>query len=301
MKFGYSVEAPIDWAELLELARDLDERSNFESFWISDSLIANGPPDDPRLEAWTALAAIAQATSRLRLGVMVSGNAYRHPAVLAKIVTTIDQISNGRVELGIGAGWPGENRRYGIDFWKRPERIERLNEALHVIKALWTQPRPKFEGKYYKLDEPPYSPPNVQQPHPPILIGGGSDAMLRIIAEHADAANPMIEVREGFAKIDAICREIGRDPSGIRRTLEVQLFLNDDPEMQRRAIEWAIGQYGGTEDDVRRQLFGSADDVRASIRRYADAGVQEIMVFQLPRVHRKSLMRFSDEIVPAFR
>ncbi|MEX2246327.1 MAG: LLM class flavin-dependent oxidoreductase [Dehalococcoidia bacterium] len=300
IRFGYSVEAPIGWDELLELARTLDRGSRFTSFWISDALVANGPPDDPRLDAWTAIAAIAQATSRLRLGVMVSGNAYRHPALLAKIVTTIDHISGGRVELGIGAGWPGENRRFGIHFGERRQRTERLDESLQVIKLLWTQPRPSFAGKHYRLDEPPYSPPNVQQPHPPILVGGGSDAMLRIIAKYADAVNPMIDVAEAFGKVDAYCREIGRDPAEIRRTLEVPLFLNDDPVAQERARRIASEQFGTTEEALGRQLFGSADDVRRGIERYVDDGVQEMMVFQLPRVHTKSLLRFSEEIIPSF-
>ena len=127
------------------------------------------------------------------------------------MVTTIDHISGGRVELGIGAGWPGENRRFGIDFWNRRERIERLDEALDVIKALWTQPHPTYNGRYYQLHEPPYTPSNVQQPRPPILIGGGSDAMLRVIAKHADKVSPMIDGREAMAKVSAYCDEIGRD------------------------------------------------------------------------------------------
>jgi alkanesulfonate monooxygenase SsuD/methylene tetrahydromethanopterin reductase-like flavin-dependent oxidoreductase (luciferase family) len=152
----------------------------------------------------------------VRLGVLVSGNAYRHPAVLAKMVTTVDHISEGRVELGLGAGWPGQNRRYGINFWKRPERLARLEEAVQVIQRLWTEPRPKFAGKYYQLDEPPYSPPNVQRPHPPVLIAGGSDPMLRTIARYADAANPMIDITEAREKIAHFCREWGRDPASIR-------------------------------------------------------------------------------------
>jgi alkanesulfonate monooxygenase SsuD/methylene tetrahydromethanopterin reductase-like flavin-dependent oxidoreductase (luciferase family) len=233
---------------------------------------------------------------------MVSGNAYRHPSLLAKMVTTLDQISGGRIELGIGAGWPGENRRFGIDFWKRPERMERLEEALIVIKALWTENRPKFEGRYYRVDAPPYAPPNVQRPHPPILVGGGSEAMLQIIAKHADAANPMIDVAEAFPRIDALCREIGRDPTTIRRTNETPLFLHDDPAVQAQAVAWSIAQNGGTEEQVRgRSLFGNLEDVRSGVRRFADAGVQELMVFQLPRVHAKSLMRFSSEVIPEFR
>lgn len=301
VKFGYSVEAPITWPELLQLARDLDERSRFDSFWIADSLLANGPPDEPKLEAWTALAAIAAVTSRMRLGTLVSGNAFRHPALLAKIVTTLDHISGGRVTLGIGAGWPGDHRRYGIDFWKRAERLERLDEAVQVIKLLWTQRRPKFDGRHYRLDEPPYSPPNVQQPHPPILIGGGTDAMLRTIAKYADLASPMIDVVEAIGKVDAHCREIGRDPAEIRWTGGGQLFLNDDPAMQQRAIEYATQQYGTPENEIRRGLFGSGADVTDGVRRLVDEGVQEIIMFQLPRVHAKSLMRFSDEVIPAFQ
>lgn len=303
MKFGYSVEAPIGWPERLEFACRLDKDSNFDSFWISDALTANGPADEPRLEAWSALAAIAQATSRMRLGVMVSGNAYRHPAVLAKMVTTMDHISRGRVELGIGAGWPGENRRYGIDFGSRRERAARLEEAVQVIKLLWTRPRPKFEGRYYRLDEPTYSPRNVQTPHPPILIGGGSDSILRTMAKYADAANPMtmIDLKEAHRKIATYCDEIGRDSSEIRRTIEIQLFLNDNPQMQQRAVQWASEQYNTTEEELRKQLFGSLDDVKSGVKRLADAGAQEVMVFQLPRVHAKSALRFSEEVIPAFR
>lgn len=302
-KFGYCAEAPVQWPELLGLVRRLDTGSHFDSFWLPDSLLPNGPPDEPRLDAWTALAAIAQATSRLRLGILVSGNPFRHPALLAKIATTLDHVSNGRVTLGIGAGWPSDHRRFGINFWSRAERLARFEEAVQVIKLLWTQPRPTFEGVYYRLDEPPYSPPNVQRPHPPILIGGASEPMLRAMAKYADVANPMtdIDLAEAKAKVEAYCREVGRDPAEIRWTGGGQLFLHDDPRVQREAIQFALQQYGGTEESIRAGLFGSAADVRAGIARQVAAGAEEILVFQLPRVHPKSLFRFSEEIIPAFR
>jgi alkanesulfonate monooxygenase SsuD/methylene tetrahydromethanopterin reductase-like flavin-dependent oxidoreductase (luciferase family) len=299
--FGYCQEAPIEWSDLIGLAQELDARSNFDSFWIADSLLPNGPPDEPKLEAWTALAAVAQATSRLRLGLLVAGNAFRHPAVTAKIVTTLDHISGGRVTLGIGAGWPGDHRRFGIEFWARRERMERFDEAVQVIKLLWTQPRPTFAGRHYRLDAPPYHPQNVQQPHPPILIGGGSEPMLRAIARHADLASPMIDVAEAKTKVEAYCREIGRDPGEIRWTGGDNLFLHDDPEVQQKAMEFALREYGGTEEQIRRGLFGSAADVRAGVQRQIDAGVEEMIVFQLPRMHARSLLRFSDEVIPAFR
>lgn len=301
MKFGVSVEAPILWPELLALAREIDTRTRFEFLWIADSMEANGPEDAPRLEAWTLLAAIAHATSRVRLGALVSGNAYRHPALLAKMATTLDHISGGRLELGLGAGWPGGNPRYGIEFWRRPERIARLDEALQVIRALWTTPRPKLEGRYYRLDQPPYSPPNVQRPHPPITVGGGSDAVLRAVARHADAVNPMIDYAEARAKVAGFCAELGRDPASLRWSQEIHFFMNDDPAVQARALEWASAQQGQTEEQVRRTtLFGSLHDVREGVKRQRDQGVDELYLFQLPRVHLASLRRFSDEVIPAF-
>jgi alkanesulfonate monooxygenase SsuD/methylene tetrahydromethanopterin reductase-like flavin-dependent oxidoreductase (luciferase family) len=299
--FGYCVEAPAEWPELLELARRLDTKSRFDSFWMADALLPNGPPDAPRLDAWTALAAVAQATSRLRLGILVSGNAYRHPALLAKIATTLDHISNGRLTLGIGAGWPGENRRFGIDFWTRAERLARLEESLQVIKALWTQPRPTFQGAYYELDEPPFQPANVQQPHPPILIGGGSEPMLRAIAKYADLASPMIDLAEAKKKVDSYCGELGRNPAEIRWTGGGMLFLHDDPRVQQQAVDFALKTWGGTEESIRAGLFGSAQDVRDAVARQIAAGAGEVIVFQLPRVHMKSLLRFSDEVIPAFQ
>src|SRR5262245_19342435 len=123
VKFGYCVEAPIEWRELLELARELDANSRFDSFWMPDALDAH---DAAKLDPFSVLAAVAAVTSRLRLGTLVAGNAFRHPAMLAQTVSTLDHISGGRITLGIGAGWPGENRRFGIEFWRRPERMARL-------------------------------------------------------------------------------------------------------------------------------------------------------------------------------
>jgi alkanesulfonate monooxygenase SsuD/methylene tetrahydromethanopterin reductase-like flavin-dependent oxidoreductase (luciferase family) len=300
--FGYSVEAPTPWTELLDLARDLDQNSNFDSFWIADSLVANGPPDEPKLEAWTSLAAIAQATTRLRLGLLVAGNAYRHPAVTAKIVTTLDHISGGRVELGIGAGWPDPKQSYGIDFWTRRERVERFAESLEVIKLLWTTERPRFEGTYYRLNEPPYSPANVQEPHPPILVGAGSDRVLRIAARYADRIHSMIGVGEAREKVEGFAREAGRDASEIRWSGGGWLFLHDDDTVRQKALDAAVQQYGESEETIRNAGFvGSVDEVRAGVQRQIDRGLEEIVVFQLPRTHRPSLKRFSDEVIPHFK
>jgi alkanesulfonate monooxygenase SsuD/methylene tetrahydromethanopterin reductase-like flavin-dependent oxidoreductase (luciferase family) len=297
-RFGYCVEAPIDWPDLLALARELDANSRFDSFWMPDALDAH---DAAKLEPFTVLAAVASVTSRLRLGTLVAGNAFRHPAIVAQTVSTLDHISAGRITLGIGAGWPGENRRYGIDFWRRPERMARLDEAVQVIKQLWTQDRPSYEGRYYQLDAPLRRLHNVQQPHPPLLIGGGNDTMLRTIAKHADIASPMIPLPEARAKVAAMCAEIGRDPDEIRWTGGGSLFLHDDPGVEQSAVAYAIEHYGGTEADIRAGgLFGSTEAVRDGVRRQIAEGADEIIVFQLPRVHIRSLIRFSDEVISAF-
>ena len=300
--FGYCFEAPVGWPEMLEVAKTLDQESNFDSLWIADSLLPNGPLDEPKLEAWTALTAIAQATSRLRLGLLVAANPYRHPSLTAKIVTTLDHVSNGRVTLGIGAGWPDAARRHGIEFYTRAERAERLTEALEVIKLLWTTSRPTFKGTYYELNEPPYAPANVQQPHPPILVGGGSDTMLRAAAKYADAISPMIDIHEARAKVESYCDEIGRDPSAIRWNGGGHFFMHDDPHLRRRAMDFALSQYSDSEEQIRSSgLWGSTEDVRNGVRRQVDNGCSDILIFQVPRVHLKSLMRFSDEVVPEFR
>jgi alkanesulfonate monooxygenase SsuD/methylene tetrahydromethanopterin reductase-like flavin-dependent oxidoreductase (luciferase family) len=299
VKFGYCVEAPIAWADLLALAKELDASSRFDSFWMPDALTAH---DAAKLEPFAVLAAVASVTKRLRLGTLVAGNAFRHPAMLANSIATLDQISGGRVTLGIGAGWPGDNRRYGIGFWSRPERMARADEAIQVIKLLWTRQGPSFAGRYYQLDEPPYRLETVQRPHPPILIGAGNDAMLRTIARHADLASPMVPLSEAKAKVSAYCAEIGRDPAEIRWTGGGSLFLHDDPAVERMAISYAIEHYGGTEESTRAGgLFGSTELVRERVRQQIAEGAEEIIVFQLPRVHMKSLMRFSDEVISAFQ
>lgn len=299
VSFGYCVEAPIAWPDLLSLARELDLNSRFDSFWMPDALVA---PDAAKLEPFTVLAAIAAVTSRLRLGTLVAGNAFRYPAVLAQTVSTLDHISGGRITLGIGAGWPGENRRYGVEFWNRTERLGRLDESVQVIKQLWMEDRPTFAGKYYRLDEPPFRVETLQKPHPPILIGGGTDAALRVIAKHADVASPMVPLPEAQQKVAAFCDEIGRDPDEIRWVGGGSLFMHDDPAIVEQALRRAVQTYGEAEEGqiLRDGLFGSAETVRESIRRQIAEGANDIIVFQLPRVHMKSVMRFSDEVIPAF-
>ncbi len=175
-----------------------------------------------------------------------------------------------------------------------------------MIKLLWTETRPTFQGRYYQLDQPRYNPPNVQQPHPPFLIGGGGEKRtLRTVARYADATNVSgtpEDVRHKYGVLEQHCKEVGRDFSEIRRTIQVPLFLNDDPAFQQRVVQGMMAFRGGSEEEARRSvLMGSLDDVKAGVQAFADAGVQEIIVAQFPRFHRDSLLRFSAEVIPAFR
>lgn len=312
MKFGVVPnQSATTWPDLLAVWQELDRRSNFDSLWLMDHFVTGFGQEfgseGPCLEGWTALAALAQATSRARLGILVTGNFYRQPAVLAKQATTVDHISGGRLIFGIGAGWHEyESRAYGLNMPPLKERMDRLEEAVHLIKALWTEDRPVFNGKYYSLDRPPYNPPNVQQPHPPILVGGGGEKRtLRIVARYADIANVQgtpEEVARKFAVLDRHCEAIGRDPKSIRRTVQAPLWLTEDAAFKQRVAQGMAAARGSSpEEAVRSVLLGRVDEVKEQIAAYQAAGVEEIYCAQWPRTHIESLRRFSEEVIPAFR
>ena len=278
-KFG--VQTPqiwIDWPELLRIWQYLDD-SPFESAWTMDHLVpgrTQAEANGPCLEGWTLLAALAQATRRLRLGCLVTGVTYRHPAVLAKIATTVDIISNGRLEFGIGAAWHEfEHQAYGIPFYTMKERQDRLEEALQVIKLLWTSSAPAtFHGKYYQLEDAPFLPPPVQKPHPPIMVGGsGPKRTLRAAARYADAVNlwgPLEMVQQSLNTLRAHCRELGRNPAEIR----VTVFL---------------------------PLASSMTDNKAIIRRFLDAGFDDFIATQFGKPDLDTLRRFAEEVIPVFQ
>lgn len=312
MKFGVQAsQASTSWPDLLSLWQELDQNSGFDLLWLMDHFVTGMGEEfgseGECLEGWTALAALAHATSRVRLGILVTGNTYRHPAVLAKQATTIDHISNARLEFGLGAAWHTyEHQAFGIPFHTTRERLERLDEAAHLIKLLWTEDRPKFEGTYYQLDAPPYNPPNVQKPHPPIMIGGGGEKRtLRTVAEYADASNVQgtpDDVAHKLRVLDDHCKDVGRDPSTIRRTIQAVLFLTEDDALQQRVIQGMKAMRDVSDEDARKMvLMGSPAEIIDQIRVYEAAGVQEIMLAQFPAVHRKSLLRFSEEVIPAFK
>lgn len=216
--------------------KEADKNPAFEHAWLFDHFNPiQGELDGPCYEGWTMLAALAAQTERLRLGLMVAGNTYRHPAVHAHIAATVDLISNGRLDFGVGAGWNVyEHESMGIPLYEPAERIRRLGEACELTKRLFTQDVTDFDGKYYQLKEARLEPKPVQKPYPPFMIGGsGEQLTLRVVARYADMWNASTPDLETFLHKQQVLREhcaaIGRDPNEIEISIQTRVDYDDLP------------------------------------------------------------------------
>jgi F420-dependent oxidoreductase-like protein len=238
------------WNEIVETARHA-ERTGWDGVWLADHFMQNTPdgsrPLTPRLEAWTALAALAALVGRARVGVLVSGNTYRHPAVLANMAATVDQLSGGRLVLGLGAGWQeNEHQAYGIDLPAPPERLRMLGEACEVVTGLLRRERTSFEGAHYRLADAVCEPKGVPGGLGiPLLIGGsGERVTMRIAARYADIWNtwgPPELIEAKTRVLHRHCQEIGRDPATVERSAQVMVHLTDDPAEAERVRGTAAG------------------------------------------------------------
>jgi F420-dependent oxidoreductase-like protein len=233
------------YEDMLRVWLEADSIPSIEHAWDFDHFMPLGnDPTGPCLEGWTLLAAFAAQTKRIRVGVMVTGNTYRHPAVLANMATTIDIISQGRLDFGIGAGWNElEHTAYGIPLYAPGERLRRLAEACEVIRLLWTETAPSFEGKYYQLKNAYSEPKPVQKPHPPFVIGGGGEKVtLRIAAQYADiwnfAGGPVETFVHKNEILDAHCAALGRDPATIARSVQLAVNPSDMSATQNLAQQF---------------------------------------------------------------
>jgi F420-dependent oxidoreductase-like protein len=244
LRVGLKLSQQLCTLDELRATWRLADEAGFDHVWIFDHFnpIGAAPLDGVVWEGWTLLAAMAEVTDRVRIGNMVTGNTYRHPGVLAKIATTVDHLSGGRLEFGLGAGWAeAEHTMLGLEFPSTGERLRRLDEACQVVRKLWTEERADFEGRYYRLTGAMAEPKPLQKPYPPIWIGGGGEQKtLRIVARHADVWNHAGgPVETGVHKaevLDRHCAEIGRDPAEIR--LSVQMWFDaNDPEATLREAE----------------------------------------------------------------
>lgn len=300
--FTWPGGVPGDLFERTRAAAQRAEAAGFTSFWLMDHLVQIplfGSLDEPLLEAWTTLAALAAVTSRIRLGTLVTAASYRNPALLAKMAATVDVISGGRVILGIGAGWfRTEYAQYGFEFADKPStRIGQLHEAVQVIKALWTQPRANFQGKYFQVQDAVLEPKPLQKPHPPILIGGGGEKLtLRVAARHADAVNwfgdPAM-IRHKRAVLARHCAAVGRDANEITVTcLQAVIVARQEAGVRHKRNQHHLGD--------RAALIGTVPQVIDQIAGLQAAGVQHLIV-NLPRNDPEVFELLVTEVLPAFR
>ena len=286
LRFGlFLSQADHSWEEVMA-AFTMAEELGFDHAWLVDHLVdTDGPPESGCLEGWTLLAAIAARTHRIRLGLLVSSNTFRHPAVLLKQAVTVDHISAGRVILGMGTGWnEDEHRRYGINLPPAPERVDRFEEAVEMITLLMSQERTTYHGRHYQLDDARLQPPPVQQPRIPLLIAAHRPRMLRIAARYADQWDSFAamagtatdgveaELAERMAQLDAACRAIGRDPQEIRRST------------------WAT-----------RDVLDSTDAYLDYVRRHRALGFTDFSTVAPGPGQMVTLRTIATEIIPALR
>ncbi|MCW4054741.1 MAG: LLM class flavin-dependent oxidoreductase [Candidatus Bathyarchaeota archaeon] len=278
------------------------ERLGYDSVWLDDHLMFD---KRPILECWTTLSALSSLTSKIRLGTMVLCNSFRNPALLAKMSATNDVISNGRLEFGIGAGvQENEHEAYGIPFLKAQLRIDRLKEAVEIIKKLWTEEKTSYQGKYYRTSEAVCEPKPVQKPHPPITIGGGGELTLKVAAQYADRCDwgyvPSFEVYKH--KLDILenhCRALGRDFHEIEKScwLGGQMFVVPDRKELEKKVTQCKPKSVSLEDFTKLSFVATPDECRQKIRRYTSLGVTYFMLFFGALPDTSGLRLFANTVV----
>jgi F420-dependent oxidoreductase-like protein len=280
VRFGIVTDQNQPWPTLVERWR-LFETLGFDSAWDCDHFIQPSRPTGPYFEAWTLLAALAAVTERIRIGVLVTSNTFRHPSLLAKEVLTVDHVSGGRLDFGFGAGWfEPEHPMFGIEMPAAGELVTRYREAVELIDRLLRNDTTSYAGRFYEVREAPMRPRPVQQPRPPFVLAAHKRKMLRIVAEYADTWNSfgtVDEMRERNTILDEHCAEVGRDPNSIVRSLYGwAAMMPSDP-------------------------WQSVDAFHEMVGRYADAGVNEFLIDQ-PRPEQQAVLeRVAADVLPALR
>jgi F420-dependent oxidoreductase-like protein len=301
MRFSLWTFSGQPWPDLLAAARHADA-TGWDGVWVADHFMGNAPgpvpATNPTLEAGSLVAALGAALERVRVGTLVYGNTYRHPAVVANMAATVDRVTGGRFVLGIGAGWQvNEHEQYGIELPPVRERVDRFEEAVQVIRSLLSQPTTTFDGGHYRLTDAICEPKPVQRPLP-ILVGASGDRMLGIAARWADEWNTWgrpDRVAERGAVLTRACERAGRDPDEVGRTAQALVFLTDDPDEAEGMVRAA----------PMPAIAGTPAQLRDVVAAYAEAGLDELIVPDrtLGTGGRKleAMDRLIGDVAPAFR
>jgi F420-dependent oxidoreductase-like protein len=285
MRFGvFTSLTGQSWAAVLDLWQHL-EATGWDIACVSDHFMPNTKDrQGPVMESWSTLSALAALVPRMKVGTIVLGNTYRHPALVAKMAAQVDIIAGGRLLLGLGAGWQrNEHEAYDIPFYTMRERLERLDEACEVIRSLWTEQRSKYNGRYYRLSNAPLDPKPVQKPHPELMIGGGGERVtLRIVARHADHWNvwggPNVLARKS-AILEEHCSKVGRDSGSIMRSVNMALLITDKKHEIDRLAEAIATRMGFDPADAQDIcLAGTPDQIRERLDKLKNAGAGTVFI-----------------------
>ena len=295
---------PVAGYETMTLVAQEAEALGYASIWLFDHFhTVPEPIQEKTFECWTSTAGLARDTKRVRIGQMVTCNGYRNPALLAKMASTVDVMSHGRLVFGIGAGWyEHEFRAFGYEYLPAPTRLQYLKEAVQIIRAMWTEDEAVFEGKYYHIRGAINQPKGVQKPHIPLLIGGsGEKVTLRLVAQFADAcniSNPTVEMLEHkLAVLKGYCDEVGRDYNSIKRTVLLNCAIADTEEaalaksgpFQRNALPGKVRE---------QSLIGTPAMIRERLAQYEQAGAQEVIMWMPDAAQLDAVRMFAREVIP---
>ena len=297
--------AAAKWQTAVDIAVRIEELG-YDSLWVYDHFHnVPKPANEAVFECWTTMAAISQRTSRIRLGQMVGCNSYREPSVLAKITSTVDVISGGRLDWGIGAGWyENEYKGYGFDFPQPKVRIGMMAETVQIVRSMWTEPETTFEGEYYTLHRAQCDPKPLQSPHPPIWIGGGGEQLtLRAVARYADCSNFGGKPDEWAHKREILkghCAAVGRDESTIRKTWSPEVFVRStEAELKKDGTRSFWGE--PMESWKAGNLVGTPEQVCEKIQTYIDLGCTGFTPWCSDYPSTETLELFAAEVMPNFR
>jgi len=292
---------PVEANETMTRVAQEAEALGFDSIWLFDHFhTVPTPTQEVTFECWTSTAALARDTQRVHIGQMVTCNGYRNPALLAKMASTVDTLSHGRLDFGIGAGWyEHEYLAYGYDYLDAPERLRHLREAVQVILAMWTQDEAVFEGKYYHVRGAINQPKGVQKPHIPLLIGGGGEQVtLKLVAQYGDACNlghlDVEGLEHKFSILKKHCDEVGRDYNSIRRTVLFNCAIAEtDEEAMAKSKPFQRNIPSGR---IREQALVSTPDViRKRLEEIEQAGAQEIILYMPDSAQLEAVRMFARE------